>query len=120
VTNEDAQALAKMLNWEPPGHDGYPGSIPDSAWDAWRRFEAIAARTIGWRKVDAKSWRETRNASDAPDFEVTSEGEHLLLVQHDWHGFPDPPEWALYLLEGDPGEARCLGCFDNWPETWSA
>ncbi|MDP3737878.1 MAG: hypothetical protein Q8R02_10835 [Hyphomonadaceae bacterium] len=120
LPEDAARALAKTLNWEPPNHDDYPGSIPDHAWEAWRAFEGIAARSIQWRKVDATSWRKAHDADWSPDFEAASEGEHLLLIQHDWHGFPDPPEWALHVMDGGEKVARCLGCFDTWPETWSS
>jgi hypothetical protein len=119
VNEDSARALAKRLNWEPPNHDGYPGAIPDRAWEHWRRFAEVAARAIAWRSVDAKAWRTVHDADWAPAFEAVSEGQRLLLVQHDWHGFPDPPEWALHAMDLEAKQTHCLGCFDNWPEAWS-
>jgi hypothetical protein len=117
LTAEEAQELAHKLSWEPPGHNGLPGLIPDHAWDHWRRFAEIAERAIAWTPVNAAVWR-TKHATDwSPAFEAVIDGCNILLVQHDWHGFPDPPEWALHILQGNA--AVSLGCFDNWPEAWS-
>ncbi len=114
-----AQALAKRLNWEPPHHDDYPGSIPDHAWHHWRVFEPLALRPVVWRKVDPASWREKHAADWAPAFEAVIDGQRYLLVQHDWHGFPDPPEWALHVMDRQAFATRCLDCFDEWPEAWT-
>ena len=111
-----AQALARKLAWEPPDWLGLPGSIPEGAWDVWRRFEEIAGREIVWRPVDARARAEGVEA----DYDAESEGARLLMVQHDWHGFPDRPEFALYVVEGDPAQAVWLGCFDKWPDGWRA
>lgn len=116
---ESAQALAKRLNWEPPNHDDYPGSIPDHAWHHWRAFEPLALRPVVWRKIDPISWREKHAADWAPAFEAVIDGQRHLLVQHDWHGFPDPPEWALHVMDVKAFATRCLGCFDEWPEAWT-
>jgi hypothetical protein len=117
---EAAQALARKLNWEPAGHDDMPGWIPDHRWDDWMAFAVFAERRLAWRKVNAALWRRVYSTDWSPAFETESEDEHLLLVQHDWHGFPDPPEWALHRMDQATGVARCLGCFDYWPETWTA
>jgi hypothetical protein len=114
-----AHELAKRLNWEPPGHDDYPGSIPDWAWDHWREFIGVAEQPIAWRSVDARAWRTLHAADWSPTYEAEAGGRQYVLVQHDWHGFPDPPEWALHVMETDSGTARCLGCFDTWPEAWT-
>jgi hypothetical protein len=112
--------LARRLNWEPPEHLDLPGMIPDSAWPVWRRFEAFATREIEWRKVNFTAWRETHPlAKDAPDFEADCDGQRLLLVENMFSGFPDPPAWTLYIVEGRPLEARSLGSFDWWPRGWS-
>jgi hypothetical protein len=119
LSETEARALAKQLNWEPPDHDDYPGSIPESAWDHWRAFEFLAAQTIAWQKVDPAAWREARGTDWSPAFEAESDGRRLLIIQHDWRGFPDPPEWALHVVEDERGQATCLGCFDYWPQAWS-
>jgi hypothetical protein len=120
LTRKAAQALAKRLNWEPADHDGKPGEIPDGAWDQWSVFEALAGRRIAWTVVDQPAWRLAYAADWAPRYDALVEGARYLIVQHDWHGFPDPPEWALHVLDPDTGDARCLGCFDEWPEAWTS
>lgn len=113
------QALARKLNWEPPGHLDMPGSIPDAGWDHWRRFAEVAARSIVWRRIDRVIWRGTISNTWVPDFEHHAPGEFLALERHVYHGFPDPPEWALHMVNREAGTTQCLGCFDTWPEGWS-
>ena len=112
--------MAKHFNWEPPGHLDVPGFIPDDAWDHWQRFFAIASRSITWCRVDPAAWRADFSDTWIPDFRDQSSGEFLALEQHIWHGFPDPPEWALHVVDRQSRTTRCLGCFDHWPESWSS
>ena len=118
MTRDEAQAWAKELNWEPPNHSDMPGYIPDTAWAQWRTFEAVAVRDIGWRKVDNSAWRAVHAAEWSPDYEAVVEGSHYVLEQHIYHGFPDPPEWGLYVMDVAAKTVRCLGCVDYWPVNW--
>lgn len=118
MTEAEAQALAAKLGWEPPNHNDLPGSIPKGAWDHWRAFVEIAERAIDWHPVNAAEWRAAHATDWSPDRQATSNDQNLLLIQHVWHGFPDPPEWALYVMDSAARTARCLGCFDIWPSSW--
>lgn len=119
LTRGAAQKMARQLSWEPPGHLGMPGQIPDNRWDAWRAFEPWAMAEINWSRIDASVWRANFPSGEVvPDYEAVVAGEQLLLVQHVYHGFPDPPEWALY--ERRSNGAKCLGCFGQWPAGWEA
>lgn len=118
VERDEAQALAKRLNWEPPGHLGMPGWIPDDAWEHWGVFAVVASRSINWRPVDPVIWRAQFGDTWTPDYQDQASGELLALERHVWHGFPDPPEWALHVVDREARTTRCLGCFDHWPESW--
>lgn len=117
LARDVAQQMARQLNWEPSDHLDMPGQIPDNRWDDWAAFEPWALAEINWLKIDASNWRaEFPTAEVIPDYQATAAGQKLLLVQHIYHGFPDPPEWALYLRSSTG--AKCLGCFDEWPAGW--
>lgn len=50
---------------------------------------------------------------------ATFDGEHLLLRQATWHGFPDAPEWSLASISiGSPDNWSNWGAFPNLPAAW--
>ena len=40
------------------------------------------------------------------------------VLQNDWHGFPDPPEFLFVAFRGQ-GEVSALKYFDDWPANWT-
>lgn len=53
-------------------------------------------------------------------FYATHAGEDMVLMQLDWHGFPDPPEWRLATRPSNRSDIRwsSWGYFADLPERW--
>lgn len=88
-----------LPEWEP-----MPWDLAGEAVDEQERgFHARALKPISWTKVPWNDFppgglfghsREYFVSNDV-EFFASFEGEDLLLLQHVWNGFPDPPEWGL-------------------------
>ena len=77
----------------------------------WARLNEVASMPFG---VEKQKLVEADVA-----FVATTEDEDMLLMQLDWHGFPDPPEWRLATrLVGGSGKWQSWGYFATIPQKW--
>jgi hypothetical protein len=104
------------------GNDGYGQSLIDDIRSA-RRFRALRRQAIEWHPPS--DWRGNF-ASDFPILDRfgdgvlcwhSANGEDRIIIDRMWHGWPDPPEFAIFAFD----EARAIAWatdFHHWPETW--
>lgn len=61
---------------------------------------------------------ERRNAD--VKFYATHDSEDMILMQLDWQGYPDPPEWRLATRPTGRNDVRWTswGYFADLPERW--
>lgn len=103
--------------------------------DPWDASDAVAdAQLAGFceRARKALVWTPVLNApkslfgierqklvgADVAYF-ATHDGENMLLMRLDWHGFPDPPEWRLVTLSsGSDDPWKSWGYFATIPRSW--
>jgi hypothetical protein len=45
------------------------------------------------------------------------DGRRWIVRERDWHGWPDPPRFAFFVL--DQGEVWAGTDFDRWPSGWT-
>jgi hypothetical protein len=109
----------------------------DNSWEAdpWDASDTVAdAQLAGFtlRSVMAIDWRSVRHAGPmvfglavqqliGADVAFVAEcnGEDMLLMQLDWHGFPDPPEWRLATRpSGGESPWESWGYFAEVPGAW--
>jgi hypothetical protein len=91
-------------------------------------FLKRAARAIRWHPVlwesfpaegifgKNKTWFQSHDVA----YVASLEAEHLILTQHVYQGFPDPPEWGL----ASRSNTRSYDDWSHWghfpqiPEAW--
>lgn len=102
--------------------DGFGQSEADDLLYA-RRFQQLRRDRLSWRRPSAD---EARAADEHPTvgrfgsntYAVREEGERRFIVRdRTWFGFPDPPEYALFVLDGEA--IWCAADFDDWPKRWA-
>ncbi len=81
----------------------------------WQKFpftafpaEGIFGRGLDWfRSLDV-------------EFYASCDGEDFILIQNDWCGFPDPPEWGLASRASGGHDAKweMWGYVPTLPEPW--
>lgn len=87
-------------------------------------FRERAGRSVAWKRVhDATSSTfgvEKQKLIEAGVVYFASiAGEDMLLIQLDWHGFPNPPEWGLITRPSESSDTwRSWGHFAAIPEVW--
>jgi hypothetical protein len=104
--------------------------------DPWNATDEVAdAQLAGFRKRAGKSitWFSIRDAGPSlfgieieklhradVKFHATQDGEDMILMQLDWHGYPDPPEWRLATRPSGMSDAPWdpWGFFADLPEKW--
>jgi hypothetical protein len=47
---------------------------------------------------------------------ITAGEELWVVIERDWHGYPDPPQFAILALNA--GERQWACDFDHWPSQW--
>ena len=86
--------------------DGFGQSLADDL-RSYHRFRRIRLETLMWRKPTDE---EARMADAHPivgrfgdaTYAVRNDGERRFIVRDRmWHGWPDPPEFALFILDRD-------------------
>ena len=106
----------------PPSTDGFGQSLLDDV-RFGARLRAAARVAIPWRPpTDAE-----RAAIDAhPIIErfgdwtiavADHDGRQWIVRERIWHGWPDPPEFAAFALDGDA--IWCAADFHLWPRAWT-
>lgn len=110
--------------WEP-----HPWDLNAPAAGLQRQgFEARAGVLVDWQRIayddllPAGLFGLTRDELISADAvcHATLQGEHWLLIQLVWHGFPDPPEWGLWTRPQDAADVpwQPWGFFDPAPPAW--
>ena len=61
---------------------------------------------------------ELRDMADRVVAMAQDFGREYWVMQNEWHGFPDPPEF-VFVAFADGGKIVGLGYFDDWPATWA-
>lgn len=89
-------------------------------------FNARAIKPIAWTSIATAGRvlfgmeKERLRAAEVA-FHASHDGEDMLLMQLDWHGFPDPPEWRLATRPcGASGPSwESWGYFADLPRAWT-
>lgn len=111
--------------WEPIPWDAKGPGVDEQE----KGFHVRSLKPIGWTKIDWRNfpqggifrhdrdWFSRNNIA----YVATFGGEELLLIQRDWFGFPDPPEWALASRPAghDLVKWTMWGSFPNLPVAWT-
>ncbi len=114
-----------MNDWEPIPWD----MGGDAAAEQARGFRRRAASPIAWTPVpfaafppgglfgQGRDWFASNDVGWAAVFD----GEDLILVSRLWHGWPDPPEFALASRPTGADDSAWMwwGSFDVLPAAWS-
>ena len=102
--------------------DGFGQSLADDLRFLWR-LRQLRRQALSWRRPTVE---EERRADTHPVIGRFGDGTHAVrdgdgrwFVVRDrmWHGWPDPPEFALFVLDGDA--IWCAADFDGWPGRWT-
>ena len=88
------------------------------------RFLEYAEKPVTWTRVVSGSgvfgqsddWLQQNNVA----FWAICDGEELMLIQHVWFGWPDPPEWGLLSRPAGQSDAQWShwGHFSEVPGNW--
>ncbi|UZK65609.1 hypothetical protein [Sphingomonas sp. M1-B02] len=102
--------------------DGFGQSLADDL-RFRRRFARLARLPLQWQAptADARAEIEAHpilgRFGDDTIAVVEWEGRRLIVRERMWFGWPDPPEFIFFALQGD---AIWAGAdFDSWPRAWS-
>ncbi|MBZ0171245.1 MAG: hypothetical protein K8E66_02595 [Phycisphaerales bacterium] len=110
--------------WEPIPWDAKGPQIDEQE----KGFHQRSLKPIVWAKLDwdafpdegifgrDRKWFMEREIA----YVTTFEGEDLILIEHDYSGFPDPPRWALASRPaGSQAEWQVWGHFPKLPDAWA-
>ncbi len=121
---KDWPDLLPHLLGHPPGAAGADGFGQSASDDILFRAQASLLRSfrIVWRKptpVEAQAIAADPFLSRFAAFAVAvtwRDGMAGVVLERTWHGFPDPPQYALFFMRA--GEVFVAGDFDVWPGEW--
>lgn len=88
----------------------------------WWRGRRCRARPVSWRRptlAEAARWdaHPVVGRCGDPYAVARVDGRDWLVRERLWSGWPDPPEFAFFVLDG---EAIWLATdFDGWPRAWA-
>ena len=115
--------------------DGFGQSLADDV--RYRsRFRSLTKRELVWGQPtgdDAKAIMAhplLRRFGDDVRGAATIDGRISYVLENDWHGWPDPPRYALFAFERDndpfdgcdadwPKRIWAGASFDRWPGRWT-
>lgn len=105
LVSEDGlgQSLLKELRW-------------------WWRFRRARRSALAWRTPSIEESREIPEhptmgrVADAAVALAEWEGRQWIVLERDWHGWPDPERYVLFVLERE--EVWLAHDFDRWPDAW--
>ena len=107
---------------QPETSDGYGQSLFDDVRSA-ARFRALAKQPLIWLSPTDypgdvyADFPALERFGDRCFAYKRSEDEEWLIIDRCWHGWPDPPEFAL--LAFDSGKKIVTGYdFSDWPTAW--
>jgi hypothetical protein len=117
-----AELWRTLVGSGPELRDGYGQSLLDDIASA-RRFSLLKRDAITWQPPG--SW-PGRLEDDFPILNrfgdgalcwSSGAGENRIVIDRMWHGWPDPPEFAVFAFDV---ERRIVWAtdFDYWPERW--
>lgn len=91
-----------------------------------RGFRLRAGWPLTWRHAATHEWPPLPITAD--DFAWSREAgiglvaehgdEMLFLIDRDWFGWPDPPQWGLASYDRNRNRWALWGDFDEWPKAW--
>ncbi len=94
--------MARSLASDIP-EDGLGQSLwVDLVW-AWR-FRMARRRPLRWRRPapgDMEAWHghtEIARFGDMLEWVADVDGRRWFIASRDWHGWPDPPEFAVFAV----------------------
>ncbi len=73
-----------------------PSPQETQTWDSHPLVSRFADDVLALARVDDRDW---------------------IVKDRMWSGWPDPPEYAFFVLDGD--SVWAVADFDRWPKTWS-
>ena len=101
--------------------DGFGQSLLDDIRFA-RRFRRLRRTAIAWRVPEAAEEDLILGDPMLGRFaeDVAALGEHegmaCVVLERLWHGWPDPPRYALFAVTD--GTVWAAADFDEWPAAW--
>lgn len=104
-----------------PDPDGFGQSLADDI-RYLRRSRAMRREAIAWRlptSAEATRWDTHPVVSRFGDMTyaiATHAGRTCVVRENDWHGWPDPPRFALFAMDGD--EIWAGADMGSWPRAW--
>ena len=115
--------LADLFGLRPdPYPDGFGQSAIEDARYYWRSRQCRKMQ-VEWRRPlpeDRVAWDThplvSRFADDLLAL-ADVDGRSWIMKDLMWSGWPDPPEYAFFVMEGDTVWA--VADFDRWPANWS-
>jgi hypothetical protein len=107
---------------DPTPPDGFGQSLLDDLRFA-TRFRRCRKIEVAWRRPDddeAKAIEADPIVGRFGDLTIgvaEIDGRRWIVRERDWHGWPDPPRFAFFVL--DQGEVWAGTDFDRWPSGWT-
>lgn len=106
---------------ERSGEDGLGQNLAEELrW--WRRFRRARRSPLSWRAPGVEENREIlthptmKRFADAAVALAEWEGRRWIVLERDWHGWPDPERYVLFVLENE--EVWLAWDFAQWPDAW--
>ena len=90
-------------------------------------FNERAHWPLNWRRAGVEDWPTLSSLGSDHDwarksgtgFVAEYGDEQLFLIDRDWFGWPDPPQWGLASYDRTRNKWRLWGNFDDVPTAWS-
>ena len=101
--------------------DGFGQSLLADLRFLWR-FRRCRKTVIDWRKstADEAAAQEAHpivaRFGDVAVAVAEVGGRQWIVRERDWHGWPDPPRYVFFALDG--GAVWAARDFDTWPGAW--
>ena len=105
----------------PETGEGFGQSVLDDLL-YWWRYRACRRRFVRWRQptaAEAARWDAHPVVGRFADSYAVAcvDGQDWVLRDRIWSGWPDPPEFAFFVL--DTEAIRVAIDFDGWPSAWT-
>ncbi len=92
-----------------------------------RGFRERAKWPLIWQHAEAENWPAMQALGDDHDWArktgagfVAEQGkERLFLIDRDWFGWPDPPQWGLASVDTVTETWNLWGNFSDLPAAWT-
>ena len=97
------------------------GLLEDLRWH--HRFRALRRVTLVWRRASIDEQREhdahpiLGRFGDMTHAIAEHDGRRLIARERTWHGWPDPPRFAILAFAPD-GTIQLARDVDHWPDKW--